>query len=300
MGSCVSALRCLAALLIVAVTAALAGGTARADLLLSQRFLSEALGEEMTYSVYLPPNAEPDARYPVIYLLHGIGGDDLSWPELGHVEKITDGLISAGRVAPMVLVMPAARNSWYLDSASFGGPGDYETAIQRDLRAHVEATYPVAGDRANRAIIGLSMGGFGALRLGFSAPHDYAAIGSYSPTLFWQYGHIARMTDREDAEFHKEFGFRAPQHFFEDHGPFAYLVDYLNSDPAPDVFLAAGDDDQLDTARYTLQIEWVLTETGRHPDWRIYNGGHDWKVWRQAYAENLAVLGQTIWPARAK
>ncbi len=254
----------------------------------------------MTYSVYLPPNAEPRAQYPVIYLLHGIGGDALSWPKLGHVEEITDELISTGKVAPLVLVMPAAGNSWYLDSASFGGPGNYETAIQRDLRAHVEATYPVAGDRANRAIIGLSMGGFGALRLGFSAPQDYAAIGSYSPTLFWQYGHIARVTGGENAELHKEFGFGAPKHFFRDHAPFAYLVDYLDSDPVPHVFLAAGDDDQLDTARYILQTERVLTETGHHPEWRIYDGGHEWKVWRQGFAENLAVLGRTIWPARAK
>lgn len=286
--------------LIFAAAAVLLPRPAGAELLLSQSFHSDALGAEMKYSIYLPPGLDPDGSYPVIYLLHGIGGDELSWPKLGNVEKVADDLISAKKIAPVVLVMPAVGNSWYLDTASFGGPGNYATAVQRDLRGHVEATYPVAANPRDRAIIGLSMGGFGSLRLGFSEASQYAAIGSYSPTLFWQYGHIARVTGGEAAELHMEFGVRAPKHFFRDHDPFAYLVGYLNSDPAPRVFLAAGDDDQLDTARYVLEMQRILTNTGHHPEWRIYNGGHEWSVWRQAFEDNLELLGQSIWPAATK
>ncbi len=276
-----------------------AAPAARGEVRLSESFYSEALGKEMAYSIYLPADwqTSTEIKYPVVYLLHGVGGGELDWINLGHADATLDRLIAAADVAPVVAVMPAAENSWYLDTAAFGGPGNYATAISKDLRAYVEATYPVASDPAYRAIMGLSMGGFGSLRLGLEQATQFAAIGSYSPTLFWQYGHIARVTRREEAELGEEFGYNVPHGFFRDHSPYAYLSNFLNAQTKPMVFLAAGDDDQLGTPEYIVHLQDVLTATGHHPEWRIYDGGHEWSVWREAFAENMRLIGAELWKA---
>ena len=81
----------------------------------------------------------------------------------------------------MVVVMPDAGNSWYVDFAAVGGPGDFETAILDDLPQAIEEGMPVRRQRGGRAIAGLSMGGFGALRLAFKRPDRYCASDRWCP-----------------------------------------------------------------------------------------------------------------------
>ncbi len=169
----------------VALAALAVGGGAGAGELAEVQVPSAALGGSLDVMVYRPDDPPPAAGWPVLYLLHGHDGNAHSWADLGDIEATLDRLIAAGTIRPMLVAMPDAENSWYVDSAALGGPGDYATALTADLPAWIEAQYPVRRDRGGRAIAGLSMGGFGALRLALAEPERYAAAASLSGAL-WQ------------------------------------------------------------------------------------------------------------------
>src|SRR5258708_4453210 len=115
---------------------------------------------------------------------HGATGNHQEWLHTGYLRETLDAMIADGRVEPMVAVMPEAGNSWYVDSKSVNGPGDYETAIAEDLVAEIDKTLRTKPGRWARGIGGLSMGGFGALRLAFREPFRYGAVASFSGA-FW-------------------------------------------------------------------------------------------------------------------
>ena len=134
----------------------------------SLSFFSPTLERDLKYSIYLPAKYEKDSRrYSTIYLLHGHSGNEVSWLRKGHVDQTLDIMINSGEIPPFVVVMPDAKNSWYVDSPV----GEkYETAIIKDLIGFVEGHYKVRNTHGDRFVAGLSMGGYGALKLAFKHP----------------------------------------------------------------------------------------------------------------------------------
>ena len=137
-------------------------------------FRSQALGRDVGYCIYLPPNyaAEPQRRFPVIYNLHGAGGNELH--SFTDVKALHDG-ITSGRWPPMVLVLPnGGAHTFYKDSADGKLPA--ETLIVRELIPHIDATYRTIAARGGRAIEGFSMGGRGATRLALKYPELFCSL----------------------------------------------------------------------------------------------------------------------------
>ena len=140
---------------------------------------SKTVGKTRRAHVYTPPGYETGTdKYPVFYLLHGAGDCDDSWTSVGRAHDILDNLIAAKKAVPMIVVMPAGHDSKF----AFGRPtGDaapaarFEDDFEKDLRPHIEKTYRVKTDRANRAIAGLSMGGLQTLNIFAAKPADYSA-----------------------------------------------------------------------------------------------------------------------------
>ena len=138
----------------------------------------------MTYTVALPAgyDSSGDKRYPVIYLLHGLTSNYLSWPALG-APRAAAGL-------DLILVMPDAGNSWYANWAESAEEqkNAWEDYMVRDLIGHVDSTYRTIAGREGRAINGLSMGGYGALMLGLRHPDLFCSIASHSGALSFARG----------------------------------------------------------------------------------------------------------------
>ena len=136
--------------------------------------------------VYLPPGYDDSAaagtRYPVVYLLHGIFDHPTVW--LGHfgVPAMLDELIGAGRVPPLILVMPEAGNrlggGYYRNSPV---SGNWEDLIADELVAFVDASYRTVPERGSRAVVGHSMGGYGAIHLGMERPDVFGTAYAMSP-----------------------------------------------------------------------------------------------------------------------
>ncbi len=135
--------------------------------------------------VYTPPGYAKDQKYPVLYLLHGIGGDENEWPRGGAPDVILDSLYADKKAAPMIVVMPngradkdvTARDPIPKQSPAFAA---FEKDLLTDLIPFVEKTYPVKADRESRAIAGLSMGGGQSLNFGLGNLDTFAWGGGFS------------------------------------------------------------------------------------------------------------------------
>ncbi len=265
----------------LAAVVGVAASPSRAELVLSQSFESAALGREMAYSVYLPPGSGEDRRYPVVYLLHGTGDSERSYPKAGRVEATMDALIASGAIAPMIVVMPDGKRSWYVNSAEVGGAGDYETAIVRDLIGHVDRTYPTLAMRASRFITGHSMGGFGALRLAFKYPRRFGAVAGMSAALWDHVEPGYTLSKSEQKIFGGSFGTPFQARRFLAQRPRSSLPALVACGCAPPIYLTTGDDDYFRAWASTFRLFEELRQAELDVELRITDGGHDWKLWRE-------------------
>ena len=146
---------------------------------------SKSVGNKRKALVYTPPGYSADTKYPVLYLLHGIGGDEEEWRRGGHPEIILDNLIADKKAVPMIIVMPNGR----AQTDDRPGPNAMATApafgkFDQDLLASlipfIESKYSVKADRESRALAGLSMGGGQSLNFGLGNLDTFAWIGGFS------------------------------------------------------------------------------------------------------------------------
>lgn len=134
--------------------------------------------------VFLPPSyeREPGRRFPVIYLLHGIGDDPEVWDRAWKLTALLDGSMRSGTLAEMIVVMPNGRSQflggYYLDSPVTGG---WATFIKAELVGWVDSMYRTLARRESRAVVGLSMGGFGAIQMGMRASDVFSVVYAMSP-----------------------------------------------------------------------------------------------------------------------
>jgi len=137
-------------------------------------FRSMALRRDMQYRVVMPESIVVGTKLPVLYLLHGGGGGFRDWTNYSDVSRYAEG--------GLILIMPEGNSSYFTNAAE--PPQDrYEDYIVKDLISDVETKFPAASDRAKRAIVGVSMGGFGAVNLALRHPELFAFAGGISAAL---------------------------------------------------------------------------------------------------------------------
>ena len=134
---------------------------------------------------YTPPNYSKDQEYPVLYLLHGIGGDETEWQRFCKPEVILDNLIADHKTVPMIVVMPngrAQKNDRAEGNVFAAAPAfaKFEADLLDDVIPAIESRYSVRADREHRALAGLSMGGGQSLNFGLSHLDTFAWIGGFS------------------------------------------------------------------------------------------------------------------------
>jgi enterochelin esterase-like enzyme len=146
---------------------------------------SKTVGTRRKMLVYTPPGYSADRKYPVLYLLHGIGGDETEWRRLCHPENILDNLRADGKIQPMIVVMPNGRaqvndraeGDVFATAPAFA---NFENDLLKDVIPAIEAKYSGYTNRENRALAGLSMGGGQSLNFGLGHLDVFAWIGGFS------------------------------------------------------------------------------------------------------------------------
>src|SRR3954447_2198181 len=215
---------------------------------------SNTVGVVRKARVYTPPGYTKDKKYPVLYLLHGIGGDENEWPRGGAPDVILDNLYADKQTVPMVVVMPNGRASKDVTAKSgFGQQGPAFAAFEKDLLTDlipfVEKTYPVKADRESRAIAGLSMGGGQSLNFGLGNLDTFAWVGGFSSAP----------------------NTRRPADLVRDPAEAARKLRLL--------YVACGDKDGL--FRISEGVHKMLDENKVPHVYRVIPGGqHDFKVWK--------------------
>jgi enterochelin esterase-like enzyme len=137
--------------------------------------------------IYTPPGYSKNKKYPVLYLLHGIGGDEKEWLNGGKPQVILDNLYGEKKIEPMIVVLPNGRamkddraGGNIFDAAKVQAFATFEKDLLNDLIPYIEKNYPVYTDREHRAIAGLSMGGGQSLNFGLGNLDKFAWIGAFS------------------------------------------------------------------------------------------------------------------------
>lgn len=146
---------------------------------------SKTVGTRRKMKVYTPPGYSKDQKYPVLYLLHGIGGDETEWQRFATPDILLDNLLADGKAAPMIVVMPNGRaqkndraeGDVFRTAPAFAA---FEADLLKDVIPTIESRYSVQADREHRALAGLSMGGGQSLNFGLAHLETFAWIGGFS------------------------------------------------------------------------------------------------------------------------
>jgi len=146
---------------------------------------SKTVGTTRKMQVYTPPGYSTEKKYPVLYLLHGIGGDETEWQRFATPNVLLDNLIAEGKAVPMIIVMPNGRaqkndraeGNVFASAPAFAA---FENDLLNDVIPTIESRYSVQTDREHRALAGLSMGGGQSLNFGFAHLDTFAWIGAFS------------------------------------------------------------------------------------------------------------------------
>ena len=148
---------------------------------------SKTVGTKRKTLIYTPPNFSKPKKYPVLYLLHGIGGDEKEWFNGGKPQVVLDNLYAENKIEPMIVVMPNGRAMKddravgnMFDSLKVQAFATFEKDLLNDLIPFIEKNYPVLTNRENRAIAGLSMGGGQSLNFGLGNLDKFAWVGGFS------------------------------------------------------------------------------------------------------------------------
>lgn len=242
-----------------------------------QWYYSPTLSMNRRITVYTPPAYDETLdAYPVLYLLHGMGGDEEAWTELGRAAQIVDNLIAEGKAKPMIVVMPngnvsqeaaPGESSEGLVTPSFQCPqtmeGSMETSFP-DIIHYIEGNYRVIKEKSGRAIAGLSMGGFHSLHISKEYPDLFDYVGLFSAAIFPNPTVQSPIYNNFDEKLKKQFT-QKPQLYWIGIGKTDFLYD------------------SNVTFRETLDIEG-------YPYTYFENGeGHIWKNWR-IYLSMFATL----------
>jgi S-formylglutathione hydrolase FrmB len=247
---------------------------------------SKAMGREMRYRVLLPAGYEASARrYPVLYLLHGLTGDYTDWETRTH-------LASHLSEFAVVVVMPDAGNSWYANAVS-PVENKYEDYIAKDLIEDVDGKFRTIRTRHARAIAGLSMGGYGALKFALKYPASFAFAASFSGAL----------NAVHDPQFLK--GGKTPAAYLEEYSKIVGSSDAARAsnslfalaekaDPArtPFLYIDCGTEDGL--LKANREFVALLQQRKIAYEYRELPGAHTWAYWDQQLPEMLNVLAQHV------
>ncbi len=255
----------------------------------SVRFASLTLGRPWDLYIYLPPGYNASRlAYPVLYLLHGSGGDETSW-RTGL--EVLDAQIRAGKVPSAIAVAPRAA-SWWVDTVE-----PFERALIGELVPFVDKTYRTIPSRGGRAVAGFSMGGFGALRYALTYPDRFAAAVLLSPALYDVLPPL-NSSARTSGAFGTPFD---PALWSLLNYP-EMLKSYAKKGFEVPIFIAVGDDEWNEPAgwRYNVEYQAVLLferlrkSLGSAATLRIANGRHDWELWAPMFGEGLGYTARFL------
>lgn len=263
----------------------------------SLKVKSATLGKDVEYNIYLPADYETSTRrYPVLYLLHGYTDDETAWTQFGEANRIADRMLQSGEITPMIIVMPDAGVSWYVNSAD--GKVMYEDFFVKELIPHIDATYRSRSSREFRAVAGLSMGGHGSLIMAMKHPDLFVAAAPLSAGILTEDEIVAMPDENWDEVFGPPYGKglkakeRLTAHLFQNW--ILKIVETANADELKKVkyYIDCGDGDFLIKGNMALHAAMIDKKVPH--EFRVRDGEHNWTYWRTALPDVFKFVSESF------
>jgi len=250
---------------------------------------SRILHRSVRYCVMLPPNYAKEAKkYPVLYFLHGLGENEQALMRSGGWGLIED-LQRAHKVGDFIMVAPEGRGGFFINSAD--GKNLYNDFLRQEFFPGIEAHYRIIRSRESRGVTGLSMGGYGALRLAFAHPELFGSVSAQSPALITEtptqlnadLQHAGPLADLLGLVF----GNPIDVPHWKQNNPFNLARKNQVQLKTRAIYINCGDQDEYGFYAGASQMHKQLTAEGIHHEFHLYPGRHSAEYF-------LSHLGDTI------
>ncbi len=239
-------------------------------------FHGETIQKASSMNVIFPHRSDVQGPFPVLYLLHGLSDDHTIWCRRTSIERYV-------RELPLIVVMPDTGRGFYTDAVEGMA---YEQHIMRDVIGFVERMFNVRTDRAGRAIGGLSMGGYGSMKLAFKYPDLFGSVVAHSGV--YDMRHLIGPNSRAPVEMRRIFG---PDPAGGPDDVFA-LAERIDRALLPAIRFDCGVDDVLIAHNRALHDH--LLELDIPHEYAEYPGAHDWAYWDEHVQEAIAFHWRTL------
>jgi S-formylglutathione hydrolase FrmB len=260
----------------------------------SKSFESTILRRPVAYSIYLPPDYELSNRsYPVLYLLHGFTDNETAWVQFGEANVAADIAIAERNAPPMIIVMPDAGVSWYIND--YLGKTKYEDMFFKEFIPYIEKNYRIRSAKEFRAVGGLSMGGYGALIYSFRHPEMFSSCVALSAGVHTDSEAIEKIKNRKN--FYQEVygpmnGDSLPAHWEQSN-----VLDLARNLPKDTLslvkyYIDCGDKDAVIIGNCELNL--IMVRKAVPHEFRVREGAHNWTYWRTGIADGLKFIGQSF------
>ncbi|HEY6957652.1 MAG TPA: alpha/beta hydrolase-fold protein [Candidatus Limnocylindria bacterium] len=236
----------------------------------SVTFQSAALGRAMPYLIYLPPGyTTTTARYPVLYMLHGMSGTNDEWRGYGLIDT-ADKMIRSGAMRPLIIVLPQGDQAYWVDHAAPTDRTAWGRYMAKDVVGSVDAGFRTMPDAADRAIGGVSMGAHGAVQLAMNYPGEFSVVGAHSLVL--------RRYDTAPAYF-------GSQSDWAKRDPMQLVYSKVDTMRGVDLWIDIGAADPW--AKLAEQFNRELNTLKVAHQWHEWSGDHSASYWRAHLVEYL-------------
>lgn len=264
---------------------------------------------------FVPIGETPRGGWPLVVLLHGFGGDEGDWSELGRADETYQALLSAKEIRPAVIAMPGMGSNWFVDAERQDGI-QAERAMMSDVLPFLRKKLGISREARDVGIVGNSMGGYGALRFGIKYPDVFGRVAALSPAI-WQnvpadeldlpperinlliestYFHTSPdgsvtggiVLPNPGPHFNTAFGEPFNARRFNELNPFTLLAKRIaDGSDLPAIYVSVSDDDSHLLWRGAISLFETMKAGNRPISFRITGGDHTWDVWRAALPDAL-------------
>src|SRR5215471_9527915 len=256
-------------------------------------FHSALIGRDLNYALYVPPSYDSSTRkYPVLYFLHGLNENEMRWSTRGGADQLLDKMIADKKIGEFIVAIPAVDpSSFYTNVRSGGAP--WEDVVVKEFIPMVESTYRVNATRANRAISGISMGGYGSLKIAMKHPEMFSAVSAHSAALVPSFDSTTVSGQRLEAFkaiFDRIYGinFAGPQDltYWEANNPLTLAKD-TSKFQGMKIYFDCGTEDSYGIFDGHKVLDNLLTKESYPHEAHLYPGVHGWDFAKQHIDQSL-------------
>ena len=260
---------------------------------------SNILKQDVHFSVCLPKNYyETKQSFPIVYLLHGLGDNESAWLEYGQISQYSDKSVESDGTVPMIFVMPEAFRTYYVNN--YTGSFLYQDMFVKELVPYIDSLFRTKPDRQHRALMGYSMGGFGALNLHLKHSDIFGTSVPLSISVRTDEQYMTEEASGWDDQWGRLFGepgFKGKDRiteYYKQNSPF-YILPQMSSAEIKklNIYIDNGDKEQT-LCRSNEELHILMRNLNIPHEFRVRDGGHSFQYWCSALPNALRFISDAF------